>query len=255
MAIITLTTDFGYRDAYVAILKAGILSHDQQSNIIDISHEVEPSNIGQGAFLLGSAYGNFPQHTVHLVAVDSLGDPNNRFIALELEGQFFLGPDNGLLSLISDWTPEKVVLVSKGEQTSFPAKDILAPVAVKLANGAILEDVGEEYADMKRYLKRSFKANKQEIVGHVAHIDRYGNLITNIPKQNFDVLSKDKEFLIGIGKEQLTVVHNSPGDVEAGDCFVIFNHLDFLEVGIKNGHAAQLLGMQYDSPIWIKFSG
>ena len=69
------------------------------------------------------------------------------------------------------------------------------------------------------------------------------------------MLSKDKEFLIGIGKEQLAVIHKSPSDVEAGDCFVIFNHLDLLEVGIKNGHAAQLLGMQYDSPIWIKFSG
>jgi S-adenosylmethionine hydrolase len=255
MAIITLTTDFGHKDAYGAILKAAILSQDASLSIIDISHEVAAANIAQGAFLLGSAYKNFPQHTVHLVAVDSLGDPTNKFIAMELEGQFFLGADNGLFSLISDWDPEKVVLVSKGEQTSFPARDILAPIAVKLANGAILEDLGEEFTDMRKFLKRSIKANKQEIIGHVLHIDHYGNLITNIPKRDFDILSKDKEFIVGIGKEQLTTIHNSPSDVEAGDCFVLFNHLGLLEVGIKNGHANQLLGMQFDSPVWIKFSG
>jgi len=254
MAIITLTTDFGYRDAYVAILKAKIFSQDPAITIVDISHEVDAANIGQGAFLLGSAYKNFPQHTVHLVAVDSLGEPDNKFIALELEGHFFIGADNGLFSLLSDWQPEKVVLVSSGEESSFPSRDILAEIAVKLAKGAILEDIGEEYAEMKRFLRRSFKADREKIVGHVAYIDHYGNLITNIPKRDFDILSKDKKFTIGIGKEQLSAINRSPGEVEAGDCFALFNHLEVLEIGIKNGHAAQLLGMQYDSPIWIKFS-
>lgn len=255
MAIITLTTDFGHRDAYVAILKAAILSEDANISMIDISHEVAASNIAQGAFLLASAYKNFPQHTIHLVAVDSLGDPANKFIAMELEGQFFLGTDNGLLSLISEWEPEKVVLLSNGVKTTFPARDILAPVAVKLANGSILEDLGDEFTEMRKFLKRSIKANKEEIMGHVVHIDHYGNLITNIPRRDFDILSKDKDFIIGVGKEQLVKIHNSPSDVEAGDCFVMFNHLDLLEVGIKNGHADQLLGMQHDSPVRIKFSG
>ena len=254
MAIITLTTDFGHRDAYGAILKAAILSRDPALTIVDISHDVAAANIAQGAFLLGSAYKNFPQHSVHLVAVNSLGDPANKFIAMELEGHFFLGTDNGLLSLISEWEPEKVVLVSKGEETSFPARDILAPIAVKLANGAILEELGEEFNDMRKFLKRSIKANRQEIIGHVVHIDHYGNLITNIPRRDFEILSKDKQYTIGIGKEQIPAIHKSPGDVDAGDCFVLFNHLDLLEVGIKNGHADQLLGMQHDSPVWIKFS-
>ena len=253
MAIVTLTTDFGHRDAYVAILKAKLLALDSSLTILDIGHDVEPANIAHGAFLLRSAYPNFPQHSIHLVAVDSLGSANNRFIALEIDGQFFIGTDNGLLSLISEWEPEQVVLISEGENTTFPARDIMAPIAARLAEGAILEEVGKPYSEMKRFLKRSIKANKQEIIGHVAHIDHYVNLLTNIPKRDFDILSKDKKFTVGIGKEHITEINISPADVDAGDCFVLFNHMDLLEVGIKNGHAAQLLGLQFDSPIWIKF--
>lgn len=254
MAIITLTSDFGHRDAYVAILKATLLSKDPNLVIIDISHEIEAANIAHGAFIVGSAYQNFPANTVHLVAVDSLGSKENKFIAAEIEGHFFIGSDNGLLSLISEWEAEKVVLLSEGEPTTFPAKDVMAEAAVSLASGAILEDLGKDYADMKKYLRRTVKANKQEIVGNVVHIDHYGNLLTNILKQDFDILSKDKKFTIGIGKEYIKEINKSPSDVEAGDCFVLFNHLGVLEIGIKNGHAAQLLGLEYDSSIWIKFT-
>jgi S-adenosylmethionine hydrolase len=254
MSIVTLTSDFGYRDAYVAILKATILSQNTEINVIDISHDIEPANIAHGAFILASAYRNFPENTVHLVAVDSLGSRENKFIAAEIEGHFFVGVDNGLLSLISAWEPEKVVLLSEGEATTFPARDILASVAVNLATGAILEDLGPDYNDMKKFLQRTVKANKEEIVGHVAHIDHYGNLITNISQSEFEALSKGKQYTIGIGKEYISEINKSPSEVDAGDCFVLFNHLGVLEIGIKNGRAAQLLGLEYDSPVRIKFS-
>jgi S-adenosylmethionine hydrolase len=254
MAIVTLTSDFGYRDAYVAILKATLLKQESSLTIIDISHEIESANLAHGAFVLASAYHNFPENTVHLVAVDSLGTKDNTIIAAEIDGHFFIGADNGLLSLVSPLEPEKVVLVSEGTKTSFPAKDIMANIAVSLSSGAILEDLGEDYTEMKRFLKRSVKANKQEIVGHVIHIDHYGNLLTNIPKQDFDFLSQDKKYTIGIGREHINQINVSPSEVEAGDCFVLFNHLGLLEIGIKNGHAAELLGLQFDSQVWIKFN-
>ena len=254
MAIVTLTSDFGHRDAYVAILKATLLSAEPDLKLIDVSHEVEPANIAHGAFIVASAYANFPKKTVHLVAVDSLGTADNKFIAVEIEGHYFIGADNGLLSLISEFEPDKVVLISEGEKTSFPAKDLMAASAVKLANGSALSDLGKDYPEMKKFLKRSVKANKQEIVGHVAHIDHFGNLITNISKHDFDILSKGKNYTIGIGKEYINQLNDSPSEVEAGDCFVLFNHQGLLEIGIKNGRAAQLLGLEYDSQVWIKFS-
>lgn len=254
MAIITLTSDFGHRDAYVAILKATLLTLDANLTIIDVSHDIDAANIAHGAFLIGSAFANFPKKTVHIVAVDSLGTAENKFIAVELDNHYFIGADNGLLSLISEFEPGKIVLISTGEKTSFPAKDIMAATAVKLANGATLDDVGTDYTDMKKFLKRSVKANKQEIVGNVAHIDHFGNLITNIQKRDFDILSKEKKYTIGIGKEYITQLNCSPSEVEAGDCFVLFNHMGLLEIGIKNGRASQLLGLEYDSSVWIKFS-
>ena len=253
MAIITLTSDFGHRDAYVAIVKATLLKLNPNLTLVDISHEIEAGNLAQGAFVLSSAYANFPENTVHLIAVDSLGAADNKIIAAEIEGQFFIGADNGLLSLISEWEPEKIVTLATGRQTTFPAKDIMAPAAAELAGGAILEDMGEE-TEMKKFLKRSVKATKQEIVGHVIHIDHYGNLITNIQQRDFAVLSQGKKYTIGIGREHLYQIHASPAEVEAGDCFVLFNHMGLLEIGIKNGHAGQLLGMEFDSSIWIKFS-
>jgi len=253
MAIVTLTSDFGHRDAYVAILKATLLRHDPAINIIDVSHEIEPSNVAQGAYVIGSAYANFPEKTVHLIAVDSLGTTDNKFIAAEIEGHFFIGADNGLLSLISEWEVENVVLISEKAKTSFPAKDILAEAAIKLANGAELKKIGSAYLEMKKFLKRSVKANKQEIIGHVAHIDHYGNLMTNILFRDFEILSKNKKYTIAIGKENVDEINYSPSDVEAGDCFVIFNHMGVLEIGIKNGNASQLLGLQFDSVVRIKF--
>ncbi|RLD21150.1 MAG: S-adenosyl-l-methionine hydroxide adenosyltransferase [Bacteroidetes bacterium] len=254
MAIVTLTSDFGHRDAYVAILKATLLTLEPNINIIDISHEVEPANIAHGAFVIGSAYANFPKKTVHLIAVDSLGTPDNKFIAVEIDEHIFIGADNGLMSLISEFEPDRVVLISEGEKTSFPAKDILAAQAIKLSNGTALDDIGTEYLEMKKFLKRSVKANKEEIVGHVAHIDHFGNLITNILKRDFDILSKDKKYTIGIGKEYIYELNYSPSEVDAGDCFVLFNHMGLLEIGIKNGRADQLLGLEFDSPVWIKFN-
>lgn len=253
MAIVTLTSDFGHRDAYVAILKATMLKHEPNLTIVDISHEIEPANIAHAAFVLLSAYQNFPENTVHLVAVDSLGSIDNKILAAEIEGHFFVGTDNGLLSLISEWEPEKVVLVSEGKKTSFPAKEIMAEAAANLANGAILEDIGDDFLEMKKFLRRSVKANKQEIVGHVIHVDHYGNLLTNIPKRDFEFLSKDKKYTIGIGREYINKINYSPSEVDAGDCFVLFNHLEYLEIGIKNGHASQLLGLEFDSQVWIKF--
>jgi len=192
MAIVTLTSDFGHRDGYVAILTATLLKLEPSLRVLDISHNIEPANLAHGAFILSSVYPNFPEKTIHLVAVDSLGTKENRFIAAEIDGHFFVGADNGLLSLISEREPDKVVIISEGEKTSFPARDIMAQVAVRLANGTALEELGREFPEMKKFLKRSLKANKQEIVGHVAHIDHYGNLITNIKKHDFDILSNGK---------------------------------------------------------------
>ncbi|MDQ4141525.1 MAG: SAM-dependent chlorinase/fluorinase, partial [Bacteroidota bacterium] len=127
MGLITFLSDFGYTDHYVAAVKAKILISAPQTQIIDISHAIEPYNIAHGAFVLNSIFRDFPSHTVHLVAVDSQGSRQGRYLAVQFQNHFFLAADNGLLSLLIESQPVTMVELPVASPTTFAAKDILAP--------------------------------------------------------------------------------------------------------------------------------
>ena len=253
MAIITFTSDFGLRDAYVAIVKAKILSVDPSINIVDVSHEVEPSNLADGAFILASAYNQFPKGSVHLVAVDSVGSRGDKFIALEFNEHFFVGTNNGLLSLLTEDSEVHVIELVADLESTFPAKDILAINAAKLALNTPIKELGEEISEFKRLIGRSVRATMKEIAGSVIKIDYYGNLITNIRNTVFDTIVKERKYSIKFGRQEAYKFNNQSNEVEPGDWFVYFNHQGLLEIGIRNGNASQLLGLKFDSPVWIKF--
>ncbi len=253
MAIITFTSDFGLRDAYVAIVKAKILSINSSLTIVDVSHHVEPSNLADGAFLLGSAYNQFPKGTVHLAAIDSVGARGDKYIALEFNNHFFVGTNNGLLSLITHEEEVKVFELPYLHKSTFPAKDVLAENAAKLASGESIESLGPELQNFKRLIGRSVRATMKEIAGTVIKIDYYGNLITNIRKTIFNDIEKGRKYVIKFGRQEAFRFNNQSNEVEPGDWFVYFNHQGFMEIGIRNGNASQLLGLRFDSPVWIKF--
>ncbi len=254
MAIVTLLTDAGESDHYVAAIKARILSTNPDLRIVDISHQIRLFDIGHGAYVLRSVFRDFPKGTVHLVGVDSSGNRGDAFILLKLEGHFFVGVDNGLLSLISDHAPEQIRDISPDEApTTFPEKNVLAPVACLLASGKDPASIGKPMAEYKRLIDRQVKATRKQITGHVIRVDHFGNLITNIPRQAFDILSKDKAFTIQFGGEKFRRIHASYSQAEQGECFLVFNSLDFLEIGIYKGNAAELLGLGYDSVVNILF--
>jgi S-adenosylmethionine hydrolase len=253
MAIITFISDFGLKDAYVAIVKAKLLSHNPSLSIIDISHDVEPSNLADGAFLLASTYNQFPKGSVHLTAIDSVGSKGDKFIALEFNEHFFVGTNNGLLSLITRESSVNIVELSSSTISTFPARDVLAENAAKLASGTKLEELGSELTDYKKLIGRSIRATKKEIAGTVIKIDYYGNLITNIRKKVFDDIVNNRSYTIKFGRQEAYALNTQSNEAEPGDWFVYFNHLDLLEIGIRNGNASQLLGLHFDSPVWIKF--
>ena len=253
MVNVTFTSDLGLRDAYVAVVKAKILATHPEAHIIDISHLVKPANLADAAFILASSFRSFPEGTVHLVAVDSMGQEGDNFVALKLDNHYFVGTDNGLFSLISENQPEVIVQLSPDTGTTFPARDVFAEAAAKLSKGSPIEELGNVLSDTKRLLGRQVKATRKEIAGHVIKVDHYGNLITSIRKTDFDVLSKDRNYKIGFGRENATNINKSANEVDSGDCYVLFNFLGLMEIGIRNGSAAQLLGLQFDSPVWIKF--
>jgi S-adenosylmethionine hydrolase len=255
MAIVTLLTDSGESDFYVAAIKAKILSVNPGLTLVDISHRIAPCDIAHGAFVLRSVYRDFPRGTVHLVGVDATGSKGEAFLAISLEEHFFVGVDNGLFGLISDKQPLSVVELNKINpvQTTFPERDILAAAAAKLASGVNITSLGTTVPQFRKMMDRQVKATKRMIAGHVIRVDNFGNLLTNIQKEPFDVLSKGKSFTVQFGGERAKKLQTYYNQVDQGECFLLFNSQGLLEIGIYKGNASQLLGMGYDSPVNILF--
>lgn len=255
MPIITLLTDSGESDHYVAAIKAKIISTNPGIGIIDISHAIKLCDIGHAAFVLRSVFREFPKGTVHLVGVDATGNRGDAAIAMQLEDHFFVGSDNGLFGLISEKSHQYLVELNSINtiSTTFPERDVLAPAAAKLASGVSITDLGKPLASFKRMIDRQVKATKKQITGQVTHVDGAGNLITNIPKQAFDILSRDKAYTIQFGGEKFRRIHTQYHQAEEGECFILFNSLDLLEIGIYKGNASELLGLGYDSMVNILF--
>jgi len=254
MALVTFISDFGNSDYYVPVVKAKMLSINPQLSIIDISHEVELYDIAHAAFLLRSSFNDFPKGTVHLVALNTTSSITDGYIGIKLNEHIFIGPNNGVLSMLADHDPGIIVKFSDihVKNSTFPAKDILAPIAAKVASGAAIHDFGGPLPAIKKMLGRQFKASKKQIVGYVLRVDHYGNLITNIPQEVFEKLNPGK-FEIVFGRESAQQIQTNYNEVEPGDCWAFFNSLGLLEIGINHGHGADLLGLKYDSPIFINF--
>jgi len=255
MAIVTFMSDFGVEDHYVAAVKAKIISINPGVKIVDISHHIEPFNLAHASFVLSSVFRDFPVGTVHIAAVNSDTGKEGKYVVAQIEGHYFVGPDNGLFSLISEGEPTMVAEINStdGKPGTFPAKNVFAKAAAMLASGSNINDIGSFTKDYTRLVGRKSRATKKQISGSVIRVDHYGNLITNIEKEVFDILHQGRPFVVSFGRERIPQIHLGPDDVEDGDCFVLFNDAGLLEVGINKGNAAKLLGLQFDSAIHLIF--
>lgn len=255
MAIITLLTDSGARDHYVASVKAKILSVNPGLRIEDISHHIEGGDISQAAFILRSVFRDFPKGTVHLIGVDAIAASEEGYIAASLEDHFFVGPDNGIFSLLSDKSVINPVGLNSPAtiHTTFPERDILAPAAAKLASGVALSDLGRLLPGTRRLTLRLLKVTPNSILGYVSYVDGQGNLITNITKEAFDQVCGGRAFSVKFGREKADRIQDFYHQSEPGDSFALFNSLGLLEVGIYQGNGSRLLGLTPDSPVNIIF--
>lgn len=187
MAILTMLTDFGTRDYYVAAVKGVILSAAPATTIVDISHEVAPGDIAEASFLLAAAAPSFPPGTLHLAVVDPGVGSERRLLLVETEEARFLAPDNGLLTPWLDRGTARAIerpdLYRGSAGATFHGRDRLAPVAGALLAGEETGRVGPEITDAVRLTSRPARRDGEVIEGSVIHIDRFGNLVSNIPAQ------------------------------------------------------------------------
>lgn len=260
--IITLTTDFGSRDAYVAAMKGVILSICPDARLVDVSHEIAPQDIMEAAFVLRDAVQYFPAGTVHLAVVDPGVGGSRRAVALSAGDQLFVGPDNGLFTLLmGSREPDELVVLSRAEywrtpapSTTFHGRDIFAPAAAHLACGKTLQDVGVPSATLEPLYWALPIADEQGVQGWVVHVDRFGNCITNISRALLDGGHEGRTVKCYVGTAIIPNVQNTYGDVASGEPLALFGSSGFLEVAVNNGNASKLFSIRKGASVNIVFT-
>ena len=255
MPIITLTTDFGTRDPYVAALKAAILKEEPGTIIVVISHEVERYSIPHASYLLTSVFRDFPTGTIHIVSVHSLSYKQHKFIALKIDEHYFVGSDNGLFSLLSESPPQQSVRIlnEKAERTVFPAKDIFVPAALTILRFQDLLKTGEPINSIETLTNLKSYYQNNILYGNIIHVDGYENLITNIDFMTFEKIRNGRKFLVRFGKEKTDFLGLNYNSVQPGQCVCLFNSNNYLEIAINQGKAASLLGLGYNKKVMVEF--
>ena len=260
MSIITLTTDLGNKDHYVAIIKAEIYKQIPKANIIDISHEISKFDIQEAAFIFKNCYKNFPEGTIHVIGVNEELHSNTQHIAIEINNQYIIGPDNGLFSLIFNETlPDKIVEINITQDTddlTFATKDIFIKVACHIARGGTLEMIGNIIPEFKNKRSSLNPVIDQETVkGIIIYIDTYGNAISNIDEDLFKKIGAGREFsiLYGRGNEELKKIHEKYQDVPEGERIALFGTNKLLQISMNKGKASELLGLHQFDIIRIEF--
>ncbi|TRZ45146.1 SAM hydrolase/SAM-dependent halogenase family protein [Robertkochia solimangrovi] len=275
MAIITLTTDFGERDHFVGAIKGFIYSEINDAVIVDISHQVSPFNILEAAYILKNAYKSFPKGSIHIIGVDSELTPENRHIAVTIDGQHFIGADNGILSFLTqEINPEKMVEINIHDriESVFPVLDVFVKVAGHIARGGTLEVIGRTIDSIKtlKGLSPIINTAGNHITGNVIYIDNYGNVITNISRAIFEKQRKGREFELYARNHKFDVIHEKYSDAinftlekhkrnEDGKKLAIFNSSNLIEIAIYRsnldtvGGASTLLGLNYRDTVTIGF--
>ncbi len=251
--IATLTTDFGRRDYYLPLLKGSILSKNPEINLIDLTHEIGNYDIIRAAFIFKNAWHHFPAGTIHLLLVNDRPEPSS-FIVFEHENHFFIGPDNGIFSLVFDAVPAEIFLLPVENVTFFELKDIFSHAISHICSSRGLYSIGEPLDTMVTRISFQPVLGPSHIRGSVIHIDNFENVVTNINKSLFEKIGQGRDFRLTFkGHDPIFKISQHYHDVPIGEVLCLFNSADHLEIAIHMGNAAGLLGFDLEDTIQIDF--
>ncbi|MBX2978917.1 MAG: SAM-dependent chlorinase/fluorinase [Flavobacteriales bacterium] len=264
MAIITLTTDMGLRDHYVAAVKGAILTQHPEANIVDISHGIRPFSNAQAAFVLRNAYPEFPRGTIHIIGVNPEADPRTPHMVVRHDGHYFIGADNGIFSLLFDGKPHEafeLTMKLDADHAVFTTKSVFVKVATHLARGGTPDVIGRRVAGIREQIGFQPAVDSNSIRAKVVYVDSYGNLVTNVRRQLFDHVGAGRNFRLSFGRRQddITRLHTTYDDVPQGERVAFFGSNGLLEVAVNKGAvgvgggASGLLGISEEDPIRIDF--
>jgi S-adenosylmethionine hydrolase len=273
MSIITLTTDYGLKDHFVGALKGKIFSEFSDAKIIDISHDIDPFNIMEASYIIGSAYTSFPKGSVHIIGVDIELSKENQHLAIEWNDHFFICADNGILSmLIQKNIPKKMVAINIHDRLHQEATDmdVFIKVACHIAKGGLLNVIGKEITAIKTITELQPIADENTLKGYVVYIDHLGNAVTNISRKMFLETIKNRSFEVQFKNKTIKTIYTKYVDIAAsekypikyyeGEKLAVFNEAGFLEIAIFRsnpssvGSAATLLGLSYRDVVSVHFT-
>lgn len=253
MAIITLLTDFGTQDEYVAVVKGVILGINPAVTLVDISHDVSPQGVGQAGEMLKAAFSWFPPGTIHVAVVDPDVGGRRAILAVRFSGHLFIAPDNGLLSVVlADQQPDSSVRVENNRlflhplSATFHGRDIIAPVAAHLSLGMAMSELGPSIdfsGAMRLERKEPMEIPGRDIIGQVVGTDHFGNLRTNIDARMLDRMHErypGRGVVIHIGAHRIEGVSRHYAQKKAGGLIALVSSRNQLEIAVSGGSAAQM---------------
>lgn len=273
MSIITLTSDFGYKDHFVGALKGKILTQFEDVKIVDISHQIDYFNVFEAAYIIEAAYKSFPKNTVHIICVNATRAENVDHIVMQWEDQYFITADNGILNTLTQKKKAQKIAVINIHDRLTEASDmnVFATVASHLAKGGNISVIGKEIESLKDFHSTSLLISEtfDEIKGTIVYIDYFGNCVTNISKKVFDKLAKNRNFEIKFKNKTINRINTNYADFKIsatktlkdyeGEYLALFNEAGYLEIAIYNGNpetvgsAESLLGLKFRDIVSIKF--
>ena len=275
MAIVTLTTDFGMKAHFVGAVKGALHSEIPDVTIVDVSHNISPFSVIEAAYITQNAFRSFPKGTIHIIGVDSELNPENKHIAMALNGHFFICANNGILSMIClETTPDHIVEINIHDKVvgSFPVLDVFVKVAAHIARGGTLEIIGKTIEQIKpiKNLAPFVSSDQLQLIGNVIFIDRYDNVITNIKKRFFESIQKGRRFEILVRNKRFKKIYTNYSDIvdfsiplqnrnDEGRAMVVFNSSEYLEIAMYKsnkytvGGASSLMGLDMMDSVTVQF--
>jgi len=248
--VIAVLTDFGTRDHYVGAVRGVILGVCPEATIVDITHEIDPQDVLGGALELAAAFRYFPEGTIFLAVVDPGVGSARKGLAAEADGFRFVAPDNGLLTMVFREAPPSTVVELTERQyarptisPTFEGRDRFAPAAAWLAKGVALATLGRALPTWQLLDVPIPTVTEREIVGAVIHVDRFGNLVTNIDRRLVDRLRDGGEIEIASAGQQVNHLVATYAEADAGSVCALIGSGDRLEIAVAGGSAAGRLGV------------
>lgn len=256
MQIVSLTTDFGNQDYYVAELKASILHKQSDVQIIDISHQIDYHDIVQAAYFLENTYKRFPEGTIHIVAVYSYFSAENEFIAFQRDGHFFVGPNNGVFSLLFEQLkPDKVFAIDKSKIKDQTLSGMLSHCVGCISHGLPLSELGAHSEHVVERIGIKPVVTGSQIRATIIHIDHNENVVINVTKDYFEKVRNERSFSLYYKQnDPITKISNHYSEADIGEVVCIFNDAGYLEIAINAGRAASLLNLRKNETIQINFN-